>query len=103
MVPTVHMNVRMIAAGHPGEAAVCWFGGGMDLTPSYYGFEEDAVAFHRARHDAHGSAVWRRAVSRVSSTWCDDISTWKHRNGQRGVGGIRDPIGWWRVAAKAAP
>jgi coproporphyrinogen III oxidase len=32
-VPTVHMNVRMIAATpQPGEP-VCWFGGGMDLTP----------------------------------------------------------------------
>ncbi|MBU6467027.1 MAG: coproporphyrinogen III oxidase, partial [Burkholderiales bacterium] len=38
-VPTVHMNVRMIAAGHPGTTPVCWFGGGMDLTP-YYGFDE---------------------------------------------------------------
>src|SRR3990167_4758308 len=47
-VPTVHMNVRMLAAtpadglGEP----VCWFGGGMDLTP-YYGFHEDAVHFHQ--------------------------------------------------------
>ena len=42
-IPTVHMNVRMIAAGHPGQAPVCWFGGGMDLTP-YYGFEEGCRA-----------------------------------------------------------
>ena len=41
-VPTVHMNVRMIAAGHEGQTPTCWFGGGMDLTP-VYGFEEDAV------------------------------------------------------------
>jgi coproporphyrinogen III oxidase len=49
-VPTVHMNVRMIAPP-PGQAPVCWFGGGMDLTP-YYGFEEDAVHFHRVCRDA---------------------------------------------------
>jgi len=49
-VPTVHMNVRMISAGQPGQEPVCWFGGGMDLTP-YYGFEEDAVHFHRICHD----------------------------------------------------
>ena len=44
--PTVHMNVRMLAA-HARETGepVSWFGGGMDLTP-YYGFEEDAVHFH---------------------------------------------------------
>ena len=25
-VPTVHMNVRMIAAGHEGQPKTCWFG-----------------------------------------------------------------------------
>src|SRR5690606_5716456 len=35
-VPTVHMNVRMLAAFPEGQAPVQWFGGGMDLTP-YYG------------------------------------------------------------------
>ena len=44
-VPTVHMNVRMLAARDGKGAPVCWFGGGMDLTP-YYGFEQDAVFFH---------------------------------------------------------
>ena len=29
-VPTVHMNVRMIAAKPDGRAPVAWFGGGMD-------------------------------------------------------------------------
>ena len=52
-VPTVHMNVRMLAATVPGKAPVCWFGGGMDLTP-YYGFEEDAVHFHRSCQQALG-------------------------------------------------
>ncbi len=50
-VPTVHMNVRMIAAGHEGQLQTCWFGGGMDLTP-VYGFEEDAVHFHQTCKDA---------------------------------------------------
>ena len=31
-VPTVHMNVRMIAAGHPGQTPTCWFGGGPRTT-----------------------------------------------------------------------
>ncbi len=43
--PTVHMNVRMLAAMPSDGEPVYWFGGGMDLTP-YYGFEEDAVHFH---------------------------------------------------------
>src|SRR6185369_3907127 len=50
-VPTVHMNVRMLCAAPADGAPVVWFGGGMDLTP-YYGFEDDAVHFHRTCRDA---------------------------------------------------
>jgi hypothetical protein len=84
-VPTVHMNVRMIAAGHPGQEPTCWFGGGMDLTP-YYGFEEDAVHFHRACRDAlapFGDDKYPRF-----KRWCDEYFYLKHRNEQRGVGGM---------------
>jgi len=49
-VPTVHMNVRMISVTTQNDEPVSWFGGGMDLTP-YYGFEEDAVHFHKICHD----------------------------------------------------
>ena len=84
-VPTVHMNVRMIAAGHPGQAPVCWFGGGMDLTP-YYGFDEDAQHFHRSCSEAlapFGDDKYPRFKQ-----WCDEYFFLKHRNEQRGVGGI---------------
>lgn len=84
-VPTVHMNVRMISAGHPGQPQTRWFGGGLDLTP-YYGFEEDAVGFHRVCHDAlapFGADLYPRF-----KTWCDEYFFLKHRNEQRGVGGI---------------
>ena len=84
-VPTVHMNVRMIAAGHPGQAPTCWFGGGMDLTP-YYGFEEDAVHFHRTCADAlapHGAELYPRF-----KPWCDEYFFLKHRAEARGIGGI---------------
>ncbi|GAB1386770.1 oxygen-dependent coproporphyrinogen oxidase [Melaminivora sp.] len=84
-VPTVHMNVRMIAAAPAGAAATCWFGGGMDLTP-YYGFEEDAVHFHRSCQGAlapFGEQLYPRF-----KTWCDEYFYLKHRGEQRGVGGI---------------
>jgi len=84
-VPTVHMNVRMLAALPAQGEAVCWFGGGMDLTP-YYGFEEDAVHFHRACRDAlapFGDDKYPRF-----KTWCDEYFFLKHRNEQRGIGGI---------------
>jgi coproporphyrinogen III oxidase len=79
-VPTVHMNVRMLAAGE-----TTWFGGGMDLTP-FYGFEEDAVHFHRTCRDAlapYGGELYPRFKA-----WCDDYFFLKHRNEARGVGGV---------------
>lgn len=84
-VPTVHMNVRMIAATPAQGPTVAWFGGGMDLTP-YYGYEEDAVHFHQTCRDAlqpFGEALYPRF-----KTWCDDYFCNKHRNEQRGIGGI---------------
>jgi coproporphyrinogen III oxidase len=84
-VPTVHMNVRMIAAKLQDGAEVCWFGGGMDLTP-YYGFEEDAKHFHQTCKDAlqpFGDDKYPRF-----KTWCDDYFFLKHRNEARGVGGV---------------
>jgi coproporphyrinogen III oxidase len=83
--PTVHMNVRMLSAKTADGKTVAWFGGGMDLTP-YYGFEEDAVHFHQTCRDAltpFGAHLYPRF-----KTWCDDYFCLKHRNEQRGIGGI---------------
>ena len=85
-VPTVHMNVRMLTATPlTGGAPVCWFGGGMDLTP-YYGFDEDAVHFHQTCKDAllpFGADKYPRFKQ-----WCDDYFYLKHRDEQRGIGGV---------------
>ena len=84
-VPTVHMNVRMIAATPAGKAPVCWFGGGMDLTP-FYGFDEDARHFHATCQQAlapFGDDKYPRF-----KTWCYEYFFLKHRNEQRGVGGV---------------
>lgn len=84
-VPTVHMNVRMIAARAQNGSEVCWFGGGMDLTP-IYGFEEDARHFHQTCKNAlqpFGADKYPRF-----KTWCDDYFFLKHRNEARGVGGV---------------
>ncbi len=80
-VPTVHMNVRLLAAFPPGRDPVSWFGGGMDLTP-YYGFDEDVRHFHRSCAGAAGSHYPR------FKSWCDEYFFIKHRNEPRGVGGI---------------
>ena len=85
-VPTVHMNVRMIAATPlSGGPPVCWFGGGMDLTP-YYGFDEDAVHFHQICKDA--LAAFGPDKYPRFKLWCDDYFYLKHRQEQRGIGGI---------------
>jgi coproporphyrinogen III oxidase len=83
--PTVHMNVRMLSAQSADGNTVAWFGGGMDLTP-YYGFEDDAIHFHQTCRDAlapHGAHLYPRF-----KTWCDDYFYLKHRDEQRGIGGI---------------
>ena len=83
--PTVHMNVRMLAAKAPDGSPVCWFGGGMDLTP-IYGFEEDAVHFHQSCKtalDPFGADKYPRF-----KTWCDEYFFLKHRNEPRGIGGV---------------
>ena len=65
---------------------VWWFGGGMDLTP-YYGFDEDAVHFHRTCRDAlapFGDDV-HAAVQEVVRRVLLSSSTGSE---PRGIGGI---------------
>ena len=83
--PTTHMNVRFFLAEKEGSEPVWWFGGGFDLTP-YYGFEEDAVHFHRTARAAcepFGPEVYPRYTK-----WCDDYFFLRHREEPRGIGGL---------------
>jgi coproporphyrinogen III oxidase len=84
-VPTTHMNIRFFIAEKEGEAPVWWFGGGFDLTP-YYGFEEDAIHWHRTAREAcapFGPEVYPRYKK-----WCDEYFFLRHRGEPRGIGGI---------------
>lgn len=83
--PTVHMNVRFFEAKKEGSESVWWFGGGMDLTP-YYGFEEDAIHFHKTCKSAlqpFGDDYYPRFKK-----WCDEYFYLKHRKEPRGIGGV---------------
>jgi len=85
--PTVHLNVRcfVAAAASDDPTPVWWFGGGMDLTPSY-GYDEDARHFHGTCRDAlapFGDDLYPR-FKRA----CDDYFLLKHRGEPRGIGGI---------------
>ena len=84
-VPTAHANVRFFVARNEAEEDVWWFGGGFDLTP-YYGFEEDAVHWHRtakAACDPFGLDLYPRYKKA-----CDEYFFIKHRNEPRGIGGL---------------
>src|SRR5690606_34084659 len=64
---------------------IWWFGGGMDLTP-YYGFEEDAVHFHRTCGNA--LAPFGQDYYPQFKKACDEYFYLKHRKEPRGIGGI---------------
>jgi coproporphyrinogen III oxidase len=84
-VPTCHANVRYFTAGSGNSPAAWWFGGGWDLTP-YYGFEEDAVGWHRAARasvEPFGASLHPRFKKA-----CDDYFHLRHRGEQRGIGGL---------------
>lgn len=89
-VPTTHMNVRFFVAEKEDvrkedRDPIWWFGGGFDLTP-YYGFEEDAKHWHVTAKNAcaeYGEDIYPRYKK-----WCDDYFYLKHRQEQRGIGGL---------------
>jgi len=79
-VPIIHMNVRYFEAGK-----VCWFGGGIDLTPHYVD-EEDARFFHvtlKKVCDSNHASYYSEFKK-----WADEYFFIKHRNETRGIGGI---------------
>ncbi len=85
MVPTSHANVRFFIAEKEGEDPVWWFGGGYDLTP-YYGFDEDCIEWHSTAKEAchpFGDNIYNKYKK-----WCDDYFYLKHRDEQRGIGGL---------------
>jgi coproporphyrinogen III oxidase len=78
-VPIVHMNTRRI------ETEKAWFGGGIDLTPTFP-FEEDTHYFHN---------TLKKTCDRFNESYyhdfkkhCDTYFYIKHRKEPRGVGGI---------------
>jgi len=87
MVPIVHMNVRYFQLSRPdGQLVDHWFGGGLDLTPTYP-HPEDAVHFHQTLRRIcmeHHPDYYARFKA-----WCDRYFVNIHRdNENRGVGGI---------------
>ncbi len=83
--PTTHANFRMFCATPPDGEPTWWFGGGFDLTP-YYGYEDDAVHWHRKAQAA--CAPFGPDVYREMKAACDEYFALPHRGEQRGIGGL---------------
>jgi coproporphyrinogen III oxidase len=79
-VPAVHMNTRIFCSDR-----TYWFGGGADLTPTFPD-AEDTATFHDALREACES--YRAGSYAKFKDECDKYFFLKHRNEQRGVGGI---------------
>ena len=79
LVPAAHMNTRFI------ETKEQWFGGGIDLTPTFHD-EEETVFFHNELKkicNEYDSSSYDRY-----SKWCEEYFYLPHRREPRGVGGI---------------
>lgn len=79
--PTVHFNIRYIEAGDRK-----WLGGGFDLTPMGFPFEQDTQHIHSVAKkslDPFGEDLYDRF-----SAAAKEYYTIKHYGRERGVGGI---------------
>lgn len=81
LAPIIHMNVRYFEL----DTRVCWFGGGVDLTPHYVD-EKEAGFFHRAIKQICDN--YDKTFYQSFKKQADDYYFLKHRNETRGVGGI---------------
>jgi len=93
LAPTAHLNVRLFSATSQSGESIWWFGGGYDLTP-YYGFDEDCIAWHQTTKDL--CDPFGEAVYADFKQACDAYFYLKHRDEQRGIGGIfYDDLNEW--------
>lgn len=81
MVPITHMNVRYFEAGN----GMCWFGGGIDLTPIYVDTSQ-AASFHRSLKQV--CEAFHPSYYPEFKKWADNYFYIPHREETRGVGGI---------------
>lgn len=75
--PTVHMNIRFIQTEQKQ-----WFGGGYDLTPMGFPYQEDTDHFHGVAKEALGSLYPSFSQNAAEYFFIP------HRKKERGVGGI---------------
>jgi coproporphyrinogen III oxidase len=79
--PTVHMNLRYIETSEK-----FWFGGGYDLTPMGFPYQEDTDHFHKiakATLDPFGPSLYEEFSKKAKEYFYIP-----HRKKERGVGGL---------------
>lgn len=79
--PTVHFNIRFIET-----STKCWFGGGYDLTPMGFPYEEDTEHFHQTAKNA--LMPFGHDIYETFSKQAQEYFYIPHRRKERGVGGI---------------
>ena len=77
-IPAIHFNTRFIVTNKE------WFGGGMDVTPSYQDTKEKKIV-----HDMLKKiCVKNKKNYKRYKSWCDKYFYLPHRKEIRGIGGI---------------
>ena len=79
--PTVHFNLRYIETD-----TRFWFGGGYDLTPMGFIYEEDTTHFHRIARET--LSLFGEDLYETFSKAAKEYFYIPHRHKERGVGGI---------------
>ncbi len=79
--PTVHFNIRYISTDDKS-----WFGGGYDLTPMGFFYEEDTLHFHNVAKKALDP--FGKEIYPLFSKNAQEYFYIPHRQKERGVGGI---------------
>ena len=77
-IPAMHFNTRFIITSKS------WFGGGMDITPSFSDLSEKKVVHKKLRSLCKNN---KKNYTKYKN-WCDKYFYIKHKNKARGIGGI---------------
>jgi len=77
-IPAIHFNTRFIVTSKE------WFGGGMDVTPSYEDKKEKLYVHSILKK----VCLQNKKNYKNYKKWCDEYFFLPHRNESRGIGGI---------------
>ena len=77
-MPAVHFNTRFIVT------RIGWFGGGMDVTPSYTDKKEKIIIHRKLKALCFNN----KKNYNIYKKWCDNYFYLPHHNETRGIGGL---------------